>query len=148
MFLYYISNIADYGKAKNPPWWIFDNTSREQSSINSADILGKNSLQEDSRNSYYRVKRSSCRVPIMATTACFIIVSRNDIPIHEAEVEVAAKREDASQLHQFILHAALDVVQDLAWTASSMYLKSVDRFHELMVSVYVTAVCALARKYL
>lgn len=75
----------------------------------------------------------------MATTACFIIVSRNDIPIYEAEVGVAAKREDAAQLHQFILHAALDVVQDLAWTTSAMYLKSVDRFNELVVSVYVTA---------
>ncbi|QCE15194.1 hypothetical protein DEO72_LG11g2203 [Vigna unguiculata] len=75
----------------------------------------------------------------MATTACFIIVSRNDIPIYEAEVGVAAKREDAAQLHQFILHAALDIVQDLAWTTSAMYLKSVDRFNELMVSVYVTA---------
>nr|KYP61887.1 Trafficking protein particle complex subunit 2 [Cajanus cajan] len=75
----------------------------------------------------------------MATTACFIIVSRNDIPIYEAEVGVAAKREDAAQLHQFILHAALDIVQDLAWTTSAMYLKSVDRFNELVVSVYVTA---------
>ncbi|XP_020965773.1 trafficking protein particle complex subunit 2 isoform X1 [Arachis ipaensis] len=75
----------------------------------------------------------------MATTACFIIVSRNDIPIYEAEVGVAAKREDAAQLHQFILHAALDIVQDLAWTTSAMYLKSVDRFNDLVVSVYVTA---------
>lgn len=31
------------------------------------------------------------RVLKMATTACFIIVSRNDIPIYEAEVGVAAK---------------------------------------------------------
>ena len=30
------------------------------------------------------------------------------------------QREDAAQLHQFILHAALDVVQDLAWTTSAM----------------------------
>ncbi|XLT76045.1 hypothetical protein HN873_032319 [Arachis hypogaea] len=71
----------------------------------------------------------------MATTACFIIVSRNDIPIYEAEVGVAAKREDAAQLHQFILHAALDIVQDLSWTTSAMYLKSVDRFNDLVVSV-------------
>jgi hypothetical protein len=56
----------------------------------------------------------------MANTACFIIVGRNDIPIYEAEVGSAAKREDAAQLHQFILHAALDVVQDLAWTTSAM----------------------------
>ncbi|KAL5145992.1 Transport protein particle subunit [Glycine soja] len=92
--------------------------------------------------------------------------SRNDIPIYEAEVGVAAKREDSAQLHQFILHAALDIVQDLAWTTSAMYLKSVDRFNELVVSVYTllnplylpgsritsshfdTKVRALARKYL
>ncbi|CAN7091415.1 unnamed protein product [Brassica rapa subsp. narinosa] len=76
----------------------------------------------------------------MANTACFMIVARNDIPIYEAEVGSAAKREDAAQLHQFILHAALDVVQDLAWTTSAMFLKSVDRFNDLVVSVYVTAV--------
>ncbi|CAN8240532.1 unnamed protein product [Cochlearia groenlandica] len=75
----------------------------------------------------------------MANTACFIIVGRNDIPIYEAEVGSSAKREDAAQLHQFILHAALDVVQDLAWTTSAMFLKSVDRFNDLVVSVYVTA---------
>ncbi|GAU19542.1 hypothetical protein TSUD_303550, partial [Trifolium subterraneum] len=62
------------------------------------------------------------KILTMATTACFIIVSRNDIPIYEAEVGVAAKREDAAQLHQFILHAALDVVQDLAWTTSAIIL--------------------------
>ncbi|WRX20548.1 Trafficking protein particle complex subunit 2 - like 2 [Theobroma cacao] len=102
----------------------------------------------------------------MATTACFIIVSRNDIPIYEAEVGSAAKREDAAQLHQFILHAALDIVQDLAWTTSAMFLKAIDRFNDLVVSVYIllnplylpgsritsshfdTKVRALARKYL
>ncbi|XWS13178.1 hypothetical protein CRYUN_Cryun36dG0015300 [Craigia yunnanensis] len=75
----------------------------------------------------------------MTTTACFIIVSRNDIPIYEAEVGSAAKREDAAQLHQFILHAALDIVQDLAWTTSAMFLKAIDRFNDMVVSVYVTA---------
>ncbi|CAA7019972.1 unnamed protein product [Microthlaspi erraticum] len=72
-------------------------------------------------------------------TACFIIVARNDIPIYEAEVGSPAKREDAAQLHQFILHAALDIVQDLAWTTSAMFLKSVDKFNDLVGSVYVTA---------
>uniref|UniRef100_A0A2P2K7I4 Trafficking protein particle complex subunit 2 isoform X2 n=1 Tax=Rhizophora mucronata TaxID=61149 RepID=A0A2P2K7I4_RHIMU len=75
----------------------------------------------------------------MATTACFMIVSRDDIPIYEAEVGSAAKREDAAQLHQFVLHAALDIVQDLAWTTSAMFLKGIDRFNDLVVSVYVTA---------
>ncbi|KQK00325.1 hypothetical protein BRADI_3g48660v3 [Brachypodium distachyon] len=49
------------------------------------------------------------------------------------------EKEDQAYQHQFILHAALDVVQDLAWTTNAMSLKSVDRFNELVVSVYVTA---------
>ncbi|RLM73775.1 hypothetical protein C2845_PM15G13510 [Panicum miliaceum] len=102
----------------------------------------------------------------MASTACFVIVSKNDIPIYEAEVGSAPKKEDLSYHHQFILHAALDVVQDLAWTTNAMFLKSVDRFNDLVVSVYIflnplylpgsritsshfdTKVRALARKYL
>lgn len=49
------------------------------------------------------------------------------------------QKEDAAHQHQFILHAALDIVQDLAWTTSAMFLKQVDRFNDLVVSVYVTA---------
>ncbi|KAI0522877.1 hypothetical protein KFK09_005264 [Dendrobium nobile] len=102
----------------------------------------------------------------MASTACFIIVSRNDIPIYEAELGPAVKKEEAAHQHQFILHSALDIVQDLAWTTSAMFLKAMDRFNELVVSVYIllnplylpgsritsshfdTKVRALARKYL
>ncbi|KAL4183779.1 hypothetical protein AMTRI_Chr11g99970 [Amborella trichopoda] len=75
----------------------------------------------------------------MASTACFVIVSRNDIPIYEAEVGSAVKKEEAAHQHQFILHVALDIVQDLAWTTSVMFLKAMDRFSDLVVSVYVTA---------
>uniref|UniRef100_A0A0D9W6V1 Trafficking protein particle complex subunit n=1 Tax=Leersia perrieri TaxID=77586 RepID=A0A0D9W6V1_9ORYZ len=102
----------------------------------------------------------------MASTACFVIVSKNDIPIYEAEVGSAPKKEDLAYQHQFILHAALDVVQDLAWSTNAMFLKSVDRFNDLVVSVYIflnplylpgsritsshfdTKVRALARRYL
>ncbi|URE48769.1 Sedlin, N-terminal conserved region [Musa troglodytarum] len=58
----------------------------------------------------------------MANTACFIIVSRNDIPIYEAEVGSAIKKEEAAQQHQFILHAALDIVEDLAWTTNAIFM--------------------------
>ncbi|XP_022870786.1 probable trafficking protein particle complex subunit 2 isoform X1 [Olea europaea var. sylvestris] len=75
----------------------------------------------------------------MASTACFMIVSKSDIPIYEAEVGIVPKKEDAAHQHQFILHAALDIVQDLAWTTSAMFLKAIDRFNDLVVSVYVTA---------
>ncbi|KAL3655487.1 hypothetical protein CASFOL_001273 [Castilleja foliolosa] len=71
----------------------------------------------------------------MANTACFMIVSKNDIPIYEAEVGTVPKKEDAAHQHQFILHAALDIVQDMAWTTSAMFLKAIDRFNDLVVSV-------------
>ncbi|GER27430.1 trafficking protein particle complex protein 2 [Striga asiatica] len=100
----------------------------------------------------------------MANTACFMIVSKNDIPIYEAEVGTVPKKEDAAHQHQFILHAALDIVQDMAWTTSAMFLKAIDRFNDMVVSsllnpLYLpgsritsshfdTKVRALARKYL
>ncbi|KAI9186903.1 hypothetical protein LWI28_022073 [Acer negundo] len=96
-------------------------------------------LSFDSIYRFHFILNQVLRETGMASTACFIIVSRNDIPIYEAEVGSATKREDAAQLHQFILHAALDIVQDLAWTTSAMFLKAIDRFNDLVVSVYVTA---------
>ncbi|KAL8537519.1 hypothetical protein ACS0TY_012590 [Phlomoides rotata] len=75
----------------------------------------------------------------MAITACFMIVSKYDIPIYEAEVGNVPKKEDAAHQHQFILRAALDIVQDMAWTTSAMFQRAIDRFNDLVVSVYVTA---------
>ncbi|CAH1443501.1 unnamed protein product [Lactuca virosa] len=99
-------------------------------------ILLRNSPLLHRRNSPIGIRYSYNQ---MASTACFMIISRNDIPIYDAEVGSAPKKEEAAHQHQFILHAALDVVQDLAWTTSAMFLKSVDRFNDLVVSVYVTA---------
>jgi hypothetical protein len=49
------------------------------------------------------------------------------------------QKDEAAHLHQFILHASLDIVQDVVWTTNAMYLKLVDKFNDLLVSVYVTA---------
>ncbi|KAG0588577.1 hypothetical protein M758_2G208300 [Ceratodon purpureus] len=75
----------------------------------------------------------------MSSTACFVIVSRNDSPIYESEVGTAPKKDEAAHLHQFILHASLDIVQDVVWNTNNMFLKLVDKFNDLLVSVYVTA---------
>ncbi|VAI58451.1 unnamed protein product [Triticum turgidum subsp. durum] len=112
----------------------------------------------------------------MASTACFVIVSKNDIPIYDAEVGSAPKKEDQAYQHQFILHAALDVVQDLAWATSTIFMllhdsRSEDgiksffqEVHELYIKIFLnplylpgsritsshfnTKVRSLARKYL
>ncbi|KAJ8766931.1 hypothetical protein K2173_011749 [Erythroxylum novogranatense] len=53
-------------------------------------------------------------------------------------------REYVAQLHLFIIHVVLDVVQDLAWTTSAIYvlffrlfLKGIDRLNDMVVSVYI-----------
>ena len=42
-------------------------------------------------------------------------------------------------LHQFVLHAALDAVNEQVWTTTSMHLGNVDKFNNLMVAAYATA---------
>lgn len=42
-------------------------------------------------------------------------------------------------LHQFVLHAALDAVNEQLWTTTSMHLGNVDKFNNLMVAAHVTA---------
>jgi hypothetical protein len=41
-------------------------------------------------------------------------------------------------MHRFIVHAALDSVDELRWSQSSYYMKIVDRFNEWMVSAYLS----------
>ena len=42
-------------------------------------------------------------------------------------------------LHQFVLHAALDAVNEQIWTTTNMHLGTVDKFNNLMVAAYATA---------
>eukprot|EP00736_Rhodelphis_marinus_P006666 Rmarinus@m.10101 len=74
----------------------------------------------------------------MSSNYWFVIVDKNDSPVYEAEFSVTQKR-DVWSLSQFILHAALDVVDENAWSTNQMYMKVVDKFDNLFVSAYVTA---------
>lgn len=57
-------------------------------------------------------------VALKARDSCFLHQIYTILQFHAA----LWQREDAAQLHQFILHAALDIVQDLAWTTSAMWV--------------------------
>ena len=62
-----------------------------------------------------------------------------DTPIYEAEFINSQRREDNSHLNQFIIHAALDMVDDSVWGTQSMLFKAVDKFNDYIISSFVTA---------
>ncbi|KAJ2598285.1 TRAPP subunit [Coemansia sp. RSA 1285] len=69
-------------------------------------------------------------------TFYFAIVGTNDSPLYEAEF--GAQREENKYLQQFVVHAALDLVDDAQFMTSACYLKTVDRYNDWSVSAYVT----------
>ncbi|KAL7267057.1 TRAPP subunit [Rhizina undulata] len=78
----------------------------------------------------------------------FAIVGTKDNPIYEAEFGtwkqggdgVSRFREEQRPMNQFIVHSSLDLVEEIQWATSSMYMKVVDRFNnDLLVSCFLTA---------
>ena len=72
----------------------------------------------------------------------FMIVSRDDFSLYEKKIENLVKSSQGkskSDLFEFIINASLDSVDQLQWSSSAMYLKTVDRYNDcLNVNCLVT----------
>lgn len=68
----------------------------------------------------------------------FMIVSKDDYPVFELSIDSLVKRKEYVQLHEFILHSSLDIIDNIQWNSQNMYLKTVDRFNELSVTCLLT----------
>ncbi|EEY55507.1 trafficking protein particle complex subunit 2, putative [Phytophthora infestans T30-4] len=66
----------------------------------------------------------------------FVVVGSKE-PLYK--MEMRARREESAHVDEFVLHAALDLVDELMWTTPAMALKVVDRFNDQLVSAFVTA---------
>ncbi len=64
----------------------------------------------------------------------FVIIGTKDNPIYEAEFGnifkdgQSTRKEDLKHLNQFVIHSALDIVDEVVWGTQSNYLKIVDRY--------------------
>ena len=67
-----------------------------------------------------------------------MIVSKEDFPVYELQIENLVKKKEYLQMHEFILHSSLDNIDHIQWTTNNMYLKTVDRFNELSITCLLT----------
>ncbi len=67
-----------------------------------------------------------------------MIVSKDDYPVFELTIDSLVKKKDYVQLHDFILHSSLDVIDNIQWNSNNMYLKTVDKFNELSITCLLT----------
>ena len=67
----------------------------------------------------------------------FSVIALDDTPLYSADLN-PVKREDSAHLNQFIVHAALDLVEERAGKIFDTHLKAVDKFNEVNVSAYVS----------
>lgn len=84
---------------------------------------------------------SLCSVPAnepMAKILVLVIVGKDDKPLLIQDLSTPGWRPDPPHLASFVAHQALDIIEDIVWSNSSIYLKEVDVFDCLAVSAYVT----------
>ncbi|KAG9395728.1 Sedlin [Carpediemonas membranifera] len=67
----------------------------------------------------------------------FVIVSKNDSPIFEYVLNGDAS--ESGHLNQFIIHAALDCVDEAQASTTQWFLRCVDRFNDKSIFAYITA---------
>lgn len=65
----------------------------------------------------------------------FVMVGANDNPIYEYSF---VTQKESAYMAQFILHAALDLVDEMQWKTNFTFLKIVDKYNDLFISGYVT----------
>ena len=60
---------------------------------------------------------------VMSGNYSFVIVGKDDNPLYELDLGSFVKKDCPPHLSHFILHSALDIVEELVWKNTALYLK-------------------------
>jgi len=97
-------------------------------------------------NPLYEAHLTSTKTPPTPTSATapspsqssFSVFGSSSQPFVPGKSSVGYGSTKGRHVQQLIAHAALDTVEDVQWTNGYMYLKVLERFHEWMISAWVT----------
>ncbi|KAF2207086.1 hypothetical protein CERZMDRAFT_51818 [Cercospora zeae-maydis SCOH1-5] len=76
----------------------------------------------------------------------FTIIGTRDNPLFELDFGtskvggdgIARFREEAKHMNQFIVHAAIDMVEEAQWSTRDLYLKKIDSFQNNHIHCFLT----------
>ncbi|GIZ45660.1 hypothetical protein CBER1_08175 [Cercospora berteroae] len=76
----------------------------------------------------------------------FTIIGTRDNPLFELDFGtskvggdgIARFREEAKHMNQFIVHAAIDMVEEAQWSTKDLYLKKIDSFQNNHIHCFLT----------
>jgi hypothetical protein len=73
------------------------------------------------------------------TNPLFVIVGKDDKLLYSFEYSDAKKfsAKDETCSNHFVLHAALDIVDEIVWKNNSYFLKNVEKYGSMTISCYV-----------
>ncbi|GBG28971.1 Trafficking protein particle complex subunit 2 [Hondaea fermentalgiana] len=68
----------------------------------------------------------------------FAVVGAKEL-VYECRLSAGSGVQDQAHVHQFVMHSALDMVEERMWQTSGMYLRVVDEFNDFQVHAWVAA---------
>ena len=68
----------------------------------------------------------------------FAIIGKGDFPLYQCEFRKGNEVQDTSRTDQFLIHAALDCVEETVWQTPNPFLKNVDYSETAKIYAYVT----------
>ena len=68
----------------------------------------------------------------------FAIIGKGDFPLYQCEFRKGNEVQDTSRTDQFLIHSALDCVEETVWQTTNPFLKHVDYSETATIYAYVT----------